>query len=143
MRRSICELCIADHANDSAFLRRWLANKTVENFLLWLNEPENSVLVAEEDGALAAVGSVTDTGFIGLNYVSPNFRFRGVSRALVRALEARVLERGNRRCIVQSTETAHPFYHALGYRDDGMPQAFGTGKSYPMARDLFVARACA
>jgi predicted GNAT family acetyltransferase len=62
------------------------------------DSPNNSVLVAVDDDTILAVGAVTDTGQITLNYVSPDARFRGVSRALLRALEARVLERGSVRC---------------------------------------------
>ena len=36
MRRSITELCAADHGNDSAILARWLANKTPENVAVWI-----------------------------------------------------------------------------------------------------------
>ena len=41
----------------------------------WLNQPDNSMLVAVEDGRVLAVGSVTDAGKINLNYVSPDARF--------------------------------------------------------------------
>ena len=67
-------------------LDQWLENKTPEVFLSWFNQPDNSVLVAVNDGRVLAVGSVTDAGSINLNYVSPDARFRGVSRALLGAL---------------------------------------------------------
>jgi GNAT superfamily N-acetyltransferase len=109
MRRSIAELCIADHQNDQAILRRWLSNKTPEVFTSWIMQPDNSLLVAAEGGNILAVGSVTDAGQITLNYVSPDARFRGVSKALLNALEARAVERGNSRCTLTSTETARRF----------------------------------
>jgi hypothetical protein len=56
MRRSIAELCFADHRNDPDVLQRWLANKTIEFFISWLNQPDNSLLVAVEDGSILAVG---------------------------------------------------------------------------------------
>jgi hypothetical protein len=59
MRRSIAELCVADHGNDKAMLTRWLGNKTPEVFVSWIAQPGNSVLVAIEDGNMLAVGSVT------------------------------------------------------------------------------------
>jgi hypothetical protein len=74
MRRSIAELCVADHGHDKAILARWLGNKTPEIFLSWIAEPGNSVLVAAEHGDILAVGAVTDAGDITLNYVS---RMRG------------------------------------------------------------------
>ena len=119
IRRSISELCEADHRNDAEILRRWLANKTPEIVGSWIIKPGNSVLVAVDDDSILAVGSVTDAGEITLNYVSPDARFRGVSRAMLTALEARALERGADRCTLLSTETAHRFYRSAGYIDDG------------------------
>jgi GNAT superfamily N-acetyltransferase len=108
LRRSIIELCVADHRNDPAILARWLANKTPEIVASWIVQPGSSMLLAEEGAAIVAVGAVTDSGEITLNYVSPDARFRGVSRALLGALEARALERGNHRCTLISTETGAP-----------------------------------
>ncbi|MGE0718951.1 MAG: GNAT family N-acetyltransferase [Alphaproteobacteria bacterium] len=137
LRRSIAELCGADHRDDPAILAAWLANKTAESFLGWIGRPDNSVLVAEEGDMLLAVGSVTDAGTIGLAYVSPDARFRGVSDALLRALEARAAARGNRTCTLTSTETARRFYRARGYVETGAPDgAFGTTSGYPMAKAL-------
>ena len=79
MRRSISELCSADHSNDAVILGRWLANKTPEIVGSWIIKPGNSVLVAVDDDSILAVGSVTDAGEITLNYVSPDARFRGAS----------------------------------------------------------------
>ncbi len=93
-----------------------------------------------EKGAILAVGSVTDTGEITLNYVAPAARFRGVSRALLGALEARAAARGNVRCTLTSTETAHRFYLEGGYIDNGPPVGnFGTSTGYPMFKRLAVA----
>jgi GNAT superfamily N-acetyltransferase len=137
MKRSIAELCVADHRNDPAILARWLGNKTVENFVDWVRQPDNSLMVAVEDGELLAVGSVTDAGSIGLNYVSPDARFRGVSRALLRALEARAMVRKNRLCRLTSTETDRRFCLANGYIASGAPSgAFGTASGYPMSKTL-------
>ncbi|MEA2733502.1 MAG: hypothetical protein QOF70_7977 [Acetobacteraceae bacterium] len=137
LRRSIAELCIADHQNDPAILARWLSNKTPEIFRSWITQPNNSLLVAAEGDDILAVGSVTDEGRITLNYVSPDVRFRGVSRTLLGALEARALQRGNVRCTLTSTETARRFYHANGYVEDGSPVGeFGTSSGYPMSKAL-------
>jgi GNAT superfamily N-acetyltransferase len=137
MRRSIAELCVADHRHDEAILARWLGNKTPEIFASWIRQPDNSLLVAAEGNNILAVGSVTDVGQITLNYVSPDARFRGVSRALLRALEARAAETGNSRCTLTSTETARRFYLANGYAEDGLPVGnFGTNSGYPMSKYL-------
>ena len=82
MRRSITELCAADHRNDPAALQRWLGNKTTEIFRSWTRSG-NSMLVAVEGETILAVGCVTDAGEITLNYVAPDAQFRGVSRAML------------------------------------------------------------
>jgi GNAT superfamily N-acetyltransferase len=116
LRRSISELCVADHKNDPTILTRWLS---------------------VEGSTILAVGSVTNEGEITLNYVSPDARFRGVSRALLCALEARAIQRGNVRCTLTSTETARRFYHANGYVEDGtVAGKFGTCASYPMSKSF-------
>jgi len=137
LRQSISQLCGPDHRNDPAILTAWLANKKPEIVADWATQPGNSLLVATEGDAILAVGSVTDAGEITLNYVAPAARFRGVSRALLAALEARAAERGNVRCTLTSTETAHRFYRSRGYVDDGAPLGkFGTNAGYPMFRSL-------
>jgi GNAT superfamily N-acetyltransferase len=135
--RSISELCGADHGNDPAILNRWLSNKKPEIVASWATQPGNSLLVAVEGDAMLAVGSVTDAGEITMNYVTPEARFRGVSRALLKALENRAAERGNTRCTLTSTETAHRFYLSGGYVDDGPALGkFGTASGYPMSKRL-------
>jgi GNAT superfamily N-acetyltransferase len=139
IRRSIMELCVADHRNDEAILTRWLGNKTPEIFASWIRQPDNSLLVAADDGNIIAVGSVTDAGQITLNYVSPDARFRGVSRALLGSLEALASTRGNKRCTLTSTETARRFYLANGYVEEGPPVGkFGMKSGYPMSKALGI-----
>lgn len=137
LKRSIAELCAADHRNDPSILQSWLGNKTHESFRAWVAQADNSVLVAVRDGEILAVGSVTDAGTIGLNYVSPDARFQGVSRALLGALERRAHDRGNHRCNLTSTETARQFYRSNGYVDTGPPAGgFGTRSGYPMVKAI-------
>jgi len=137
IRRSISELCSADHLDDPVILGQWLANKIPEIVASWIVQHGNSVLVAVASGTILAVGSVTDAGEITLNYVSPDARFRGVSRAFLVALETRAQVRRNQRCTLLSTETARRFYRSAGYIEDGPPQGkFGTTSSYPMSKQL-------
>src|SRR5258708_26143154 len=137
LRRWLVGLCVAGHRNDPPVLQRCLAKKTPEMVASWIAQAGSSVLVAVEAGAILAVGSVTDTGEVMLNYVSPDARFRGLSRAMLRALENRAVERGNARCTLLSTETARRFYHDAGYAEEGPPQGkFCTSSSYPMSKRL-------
>jgi GNAT superfamily N-acetyltransferase len=135
LRQSIEQLCIADHRNDPANLARWLSNKTPENVASWITRADNSVLLAVEDATILAVGAITDAGEITLNYVAPNARFRGVTGTMLAALEVRARQRGNLRCTLTSTETAHRFYLAKGYVDDGPSlQKYGMASGYPMSK---------
>jgi GNAT superfamily N-acetyltransferase len=137
MRRSIAELCVADHNNDPQILRSWLANKKPEIFRRWLQQLDQSYLVVIDDGQVVCVGGVTDAGLITLNYVSPDARLRGVSRAMMAALEQRARDRGNRNCTLVSTATARRFYLARGYVETGPPdRKFGTESGFPMRKVL-------
>ena len=122
LRRSITELCEADHGGDAGKLEPWLSNKTVEHWAIWLAREDAVLLVAERNTEVVGVGAATFGGEILLNYVHPEARFEGVSKALLAALEAEVKRHGARQCRLQSTITARPFYTAQGYRPepDGM-----------------------
>jgi ribosomal protein S18 acetylase RimI-like enzyme len=139
-RRSIIELCIADHHNDPAILDAWLASKTPENVRRWIERADNNLFVAVEEEAILAVGCVTDAGEVTVNYVSPDRRFRGVSKAMLAQLEETARERGADRCTLVSTETARRFYRSAGYVEHGPPEGrFGSKSSYPMAKSLAAA----
>jgi GNAT superfamily N-acetyltransferase len=119
LRRSIAELCVADHRGNSELLAAWLSSKTPQNVLAWIERPDSSLLVAVDDsGAILGVGSVTDGGEITLNYVSPDARFFGVSRAMLKALEDRAAAHGAARCVLTSTQTARRLYLGAGYVED-------------------------
>jgi hypothetical protein len=61
---------------------------------------------------------------------------RGISKAMLQALEVRAKERGARRCTLLSTQTAHRFYKAAGYADDGAPINKVGSPAQPMAKEL-------
>ena len=114
MCRSIAELCPADHGDDPEILARWLSNKTPKKVRAWIARQDATMLVAVKSDAIVAVGMVTDAGEVLLNYVSPDVRFSGVSRALLRVLEARARKRGAILCRLESTETGRRFYRSNG-----------------------------
>src|SRR5262245_14278205 len=114
IRRSIVELCHADHGGDETFLTRWLSNKTVENVARWISQRRHFV-VAEEAGKILGAAAMLDSGKVILNYVAPEARFRGVSKALMQALEDRARADGVAECSVESSQTALRFYQSLGY----------------------------
>jgi predicted GNAT family acetyltransferase len=135
LRRSIEELCHRDHGDDPARKREWLANKTPQTFRRWIADPHSRVLVAEIDGQIVGVGAASAMGEIRLNYVAPNARFSGVSKAMLAALEAYLLEQGASTSQLSSTVTARAFYLAAGYREGGEP-AVGMQACRPMTKSL-------
>jgi GNAT superfamily N-acetyltransferase len=138
IRRSIVELCVADHHNDPDILRSWLSNKTPDIFKTWV-KAENSLLVAIESNELLAVGCATGTGEITLNYVSPDARFRGISSALLIALEQRARSNGNESCTLESTATARRFYLARGYSElKTVTAKFGTAGGHLMKKAFAI-----
>ena len=142
-RRSIIELCQADHHGDPAILDAWLASKTPESVRAWIERPDRTYLVAEEDGAILGVGSITDAGEVLLLYVSPDARFRGVSKAVLAALEEAARARGAAVATLISTGTARRFYLSAGYREQGASEGrFGTA-SYPMTKRVAAPRGLA
>jgi GNAT superfamily N-acetyltransferase len=136
LRRSIVELCERDHHNDPARLAEWLADKTPENVANWIANPETCMFVAAAGETVLGVGSILASGEIALNYVSPDGRFQGISRAMLRTLEQTARELGQTRVALTSTFTAHDFYLAAGFADDGTLTAYETGGWPHMQKEL-------
>jgi GNAT superfamily N-acetyltransferase len=135
LRRSITELCAADHRGDAGTLAAWLANKTPENVHRWTTNQH--LFVAAEDSAILGVAALSPTGEITLNYVSPDARFRCVSKALVARIEAEAAKLGLEAISLNSTATARRFYAACGYADAGAPvPGFGVTRGFPMAKRI-------
>jgi GNAT superfamily N-acetyltransferase len=136
VRRSITELCAADHKNDPAILDRWLANKTPENVLRWIADPDNTFLVAIDGGNVLAAGCAKASGEIVLNYVSPDARFRGISKAMLKSLEHASRAHGQTVSSLDSTLTALRFYTGAGYARNGPPIEKHGLAGYPMIKLL-------
>ncbi|OAP39961.1 acetyltransferase [Sinorhizobium glycinis] len=89
-------------------------------FLPFLREMGTRILVAEVEGQAAGIGAcehADDT--ISDIWVAPAFEGRGVGSALVRALEAQILERGYSEARIEvaaANERALELYQRLGYR---------------------------
>ncbi len=138
---SITDLCIADHGSNPETVARWLANKTPHVVRSWI-ESEGYVGVAEDRGQIVGVGAALASGSITLNYVLPEARFRGVSKAVLSTLEAYLRTEGCGCSSLSSTRTAHRFYLAAGYVDAGEPQSWHGLTEFPMIKDLQAAVGC-
>ncbi|MGI9508749.1 MAG: GNAT family N-acetyltransferase [Geminicoccaceae bacterium] len=132
---SIRLLCGADHKNDPTLVANWTANKTPEQMKRWVADPKVTIVLAERNGQAAGVGCSSSDGEILLNYVIPEHRFCGVSKAIMSHLEA-ALAASFVRSKLTSTETAHRFYRDAGWVDVGEPvDVFGL-RGYPMEKVL-------
>ena len=116
LRRSITELCAADHGDDPAEIAAWLANKTEAGFEAWRRRPDAVVLVAERAGRVVGVGMAGFAGEILLNYVAPSARASGVGTAILSGLQDALRARGLAHCHLRTTRTARAFYAARGFR---------------------------
>jgi len=130
---SITELCTSDHHNDPTVLAGWLANKTPEGVAKWFDNPEATIVVAERDGEVAAVGGFNTSREIILNYVAPAHRFAGISTALLEGME---LGLGPGEATLQSTETARRFYKRHGWAESGEGANFAGMSAFPMRKLL-------
>src|SRR5262245_19524436 len=97
LRRSIIELCVLDHQDSPLRLAEWLANKTPEHVAGWIANPDSRLFVAAAAETLLGVGGCRTDGEITLNYVSPDGRFHGISRAMLRHLEQTLRQLGHQR----------------------------------------------
>lgn len=137
VRRSIEQLCTADHHSDAATLAKWLGNKTPEDFRSWISDPDNFCVVAEADGRLSGVGLVDRSGEIKLFYLAPGSQRRGMGREIHVALEIQARTWGLRKLHLDSTFMARPFYEALGYQATGESKPrFGVLHCFPYEKTL-------
>lgn len=133
---SITELCSADHQGDPRRIAAWTANKSEPGVAAMLAREGFYMFVAEIDGAVMAVGAIAASGEVALNYVAPEARFRGVSKALLQRLEAELSALGFAEGRLEATATARRFYLGAGWHADG-PQATGRQvNGYPMCKKL-------
>jgi GNAT superfamily N-acetyltransferase len=137
VRRSIVDLCSADHRGDEARIAAWIANKTPSTFEQWISAEGSLALVAEGAGGIVGFSLMESNGAVRLLYVLPAARFSGVSTALLAAMEREAIARGVPEVRLSSTETARRFYERRGYASAGAPtDGPRRVRSYPMVKRL-------
>lgn len=137
VRRSIAELCVADHRNDEETLGLWLANKTPQNFLAWLSNVDNFCVVVESSDRLLGVGVLQRGGEILLFYLAPGAQRQGLGKLVHAALERKADQWGLTTLHLDSTAMACAFYEALGYRRSGpATKRLGVLQCFPYAKQL-------
>lgn len=116
---SIAQLCGPDHGGDAAVIAAWAGDGTGDKFTALLARPDITLLVAERQGVIVGLGACAGD-LITLNYVDPDHRFTGVSKAIMAALETGMVGAGLNHARLNSTQTAIGFYEALGWACDGL-----------------------
>lgn len=116
LRRSIRELCVADHGHDEAVLAAWLANKTPAKVSSWITSPSSFSVVATEGFEVQGFGLIRRDG---------------------EALEEQAARWGLGGVFLTSSVTAKRFYERNGYLQSGEPTSvYGLRSVYPMSKSL-------
>lgn len=113
---SITELCYADHGGEVEALDEWANNKTLDDMLTLIESLDCHMIVAKLNDEIAGMGSVNQHGRILMNYVDPEFRFKGVSKAIMAALEDYIRSGGRQQASLESSKTALEFYQSCGWK---------------------------
>jgi len=137
LRGSITKLCVADHKNDAKTLDAWLQNKTVEQFRVWVLDPNRYVVVAEHDSVVVGVAAIHASGQILLCYVRPGLQRVGVGGAMLAALEGHAATMGIAKLQLVSSSEARAFYERSGYVGAGpATPGFGLTMCFPYEKAL-------
>jgi GNAT superfamily N-acetyltransferase len=92
-------------------------------------------LLAESDGVVVGTAIATrsgSVGWVGLVFVAPAWRGRGLGGELTRAVMRKLEELGCRSMVLAATELGRPIYDRLGFAVDGQYAVFG-GSARPDA----------
>ena len=138
---SISELCLDDHDGDDSLIERWLANKTKDEIAAWIAALDLSIFVIGCSTGLAAAGCHREDGVILMNYVSPFYRFQGLSDRMLTHLESSLAALGITTARLVSTRTAIGFYQKRGWHTYGDPIPCRGVSGQPMMKDLTEDRA--
>ncbi len=133
---SIRDLCIADHQSDEETITKWTSNKSEKNLRNWILDENTRFYVAESNNEIVGVGAINLPDEVALNYVSPTYRFKGTSRAILEVLENALREAGCAKAKLTSTLTAYEFYQASGWKDVKAIQSWPGLSAHVMEKEL-------
>lgn len=100
--------CEKDHENNKKIIENWLANKTEDNLILWINAGIAFVYKDKNNVFGFILGSYN--GEILLNYVSPDRQGAGIGRDLLNKIKDVYKNNGIEKITLDSTITAKNFY---------------------------------
>jgi len=120
LRRSIIEVCAFDYGNNEKVLEEWLANKTTENVRYWINNKNRSSYICiNKNDEILGFCMHDIRGEILLNYVLPEYLYKGVGKLLLSAMEEELYKNKIFDIVVISSITAKPFYARNGFVNNG------------------------
>lgn len=137
-RRSIIELCFADHHGRPEIIAAWCESKTPGHLQAAFGDPNLHWILANlPDDSPVGIGLLSAAGVIMALYVHPEVVRRGVGSLLLSALTKEASARGLTRLELESTSTAHAFYLRHGFMDVRTPVLhFGCVRAFPMEKSL-------
>lgn len=113
---SIKKICIPDHNNDPQKLQEWLNNKTSDNIKKWIQDTNNYSLVAvDKSRKVVGISMINKNGEILLNYLLPEFLFKGIGKQMLKEMESFAKRSGIKIIKAISTITASHFYERNGF----------------------------
>jgi GNAT superfamily N-acetyltransferase len=118
------------------FCVRGLPTKTPDRMAAWIALPDAFAVVAESDCGVIGFALMSLRGEVRLCYVAPEAQQCGIGRATMAALEQEAASRNLTAMTVESTQTAHSFYVALGFVDSGAPLTLLSVTAQPMRKPL-------
>lgn len=116
IERSIRIGCARDHRNQPQTLAAWTHSTTLEHIRHWLTDPRLHLNIALLQNKPVGVALASICGKVAFCYVQPESFRRGAGKALIRDLEAWLIDQGLQRVRLHCTRSSELFYQHLGYR---------------------------
>ncbi|MFD1694094.1 GNAT family N-acetyltransferase [Roseibium aestuarii] len=135
-RRSVEELCAADHAGAGPGLDAWLNALATDRIERWITRPGVFLMAVDETTQVLGAVAATTMGEIALLHVLPEARFQGVSKALLRQLGRALDDLGASHLLVRSPETARRFFEARGFEPAGPAEEREGLRLHPLRKAL-------
>jgi len=135
--RSVREVCGPDYGHDEEVLSSWCANKTPENVLRWIGDPDRFLVVCEEaPRGIVGVGMyVRSTSTIELCYLAPEGLHKGLGASILKSLLAEAQRLEHREVTLISSVTARNFYTRNGFVATAEPRYWGKILGIPMKKE--------
>jgi putative acetyltransferase len=106
---------IASHDYTASQVRAW-APDAIDERQFGHRCERKSTWVAEVEGRLAGFADLESDGHVDMLYVHPDFKRRGVARALLKHVEELARREDLRRLYTEASITARPVFEAMGFR---------------------------